>query len=91
MIYDIIFSEEAEEDIEKLKRSEPQMHKKLLALLLELQDHPTTGTGHPKPLGANLSGRWSRRINQKHRLVYEIRDTEVLVLVLSAKGHYEDK
>jgi toxin YoeB len=36
-------------------------------------------------------GRWSRRISQKHRLVYRIFDTEVLVLVLSAYGHYDDK
>jgi toxin YoeB len=91
MIYRIRLSEGADRDIKELIRSEPQTYKKLLTLLLELQDHPATGTGHPKPLGANLSGRWSRRINQKHRLVYEIRDKEVLVLVLSAKGHYEDK
>ncbi|MBQ6652746.1 MAG: Txe/YoeB family addiction module toxin, partial [Prevotella sp.] len=49
------------------------------------------GTGHPEQLKGEPHGRWSRRITQKHRLVYEIRDTEVIVIVLTAYGHYEDK
>ncbi|MCH5308145.1 MAG: type II toxin-antitoxin system YoeB family toxin [Prevotella sp.] len=36
-------------------------------------------------------GQWSRRITQKHRLVYEIHDAEVVVLVLTAYGHYDDR
>ena len=37
------------------------------------------------------SGQWSLRISKRHRLVYEIQDTEVIVLVLTAYGHYGDK
>jgi len=91
MIYDITFSMEAEADIKVLKRSEPQAYKKLLKLLVELQEHPTTGTGHPKPLSRNRSGQWSRRISDKHRLIYEIEEEKIKVLILSAFGHYDDK
>jgi toxin YoeB len=59
--------------------------------LIDMQEHPTTGIGHPEPLGADRKGQWSRRITQKHRLVYEIDDGSIKVLVLSAYGHYDDK
>ena len=91
MIYDVIFSEEANEDIKFLKRNEPQAYKKLLKLLVELQEHPKVGTGHPKPLGGDRSGQWSRRITDKHRLIYEIEKEKISVLVLSAYGHYDEK
>ena len=37
------------------------------------------------------AGQWSRRITDKHRMVYTINDMEVVVLVLTAYGHYDDK
>ena len=89
MIYIIIFSDEAQQDIKTLKRSEPQAYKKLTKLLAELIEHPTTGTGHPKPLGEDRTGQWSRRITQKHRLVYKIDEQQITVLLLSAYGHYD--
>ncbi|MDR0763517.1 MAG: Txe/YoeB family addiction module toxin [Bacteroidales bacterium] len=91
MTYKLVFTDLAERHIEKLGRVEPQSHKKLLTLLEELVIHPKNGRGHPKPLSGNRAGEWSRRITDRHRLVYEIRDTEVIVLVLSAYGHYHDK
>ncbi|MBR4648624.1 MAG: type II toxin-antitoxin system YoeB family toxin, partial [Bacteroidaceae bacterium] len=47
--------------------------------------------GHPEPLKGQPEGRWSRHISKKHRLVYRIFDDAVLVLVLRAYGHYNDK
>jgi toxin YoeB len=91
MIYKVILSEDAEEDAERLERREPQAHKKLLLLLDELWVHPTIGTGHPKQMGANLAGLWSRRITDKHRLVYKIDKEELVVTVHSTYGHYGDK
>lgn len=91
MIYEVDFTEEAISYIAYLKRSEPQAYKKLQKLLIELQQHPETGTGHPKPLGNNRAGQWSRRITEKHRLIYQIEDEEITVLVLSVYGHYNDK
>ena len=90
-MYDIIFSPRAQADIAKLKRDEPIVHKKVVKLVNELMDHPRTGTGKPEPLAGDRAGQWSRRITQKHRLIYEIFDTEVHVDVISAYGHYEDK
>lgn len=81
----------AEEDMIRLRRSEPKAFNKALDLLDELMEHPRTGTGHPEPLSGDRAWQWSRRITLKHRLVYEIRETEVVVLVLTAYGHYDDK
>jgi len=91
VIYFVTFSENARKDIEVLKRNEPSAYKKVFKLLIELQEHPTTGTGHPKPLSGNKAGQWSRRITDKHRIVYEINDNNITILVLSAYGHYDDK
>ena len=64
--YSVEIKEQAQEDLKRLLRSEPNAYSKALQLM-------------------------SRRISRKHRLVYEIHDTEVIVLVLAAYGHYEDK
>jgi len=89
MIFELIFAEEAKEDLAKLKRNEPAAYKKAVKLLIELQEHPTTGTGKPEMLKGNRSGQWSRKITNKHRLIYEIVNEKVMVYVLSAYGHYE--
>lgn len=91
VVYDVIVTEEAQSDLKKLLHSEQSAYKKALNLIAELYEHPRTGTGKPEPLSGNRAGQWSRRISKKHRLVYEIHDTEVVVLVLTAYGHYDDK
>ena len=73
------------------RRSEPAAYKKAVKLLNELMHHPQTGTGHPEQLKGDRTGQWSRTITKKHRLIYEIFETEVYVDVLSAYGHYDDK
>ncbi len=78
-------------DLDRLARNEPKVYDKALRFIDELKVHPKTGLGHPEPLKGKPEGRWSRQISKKHRLVYRIFDTEVLVLVLSAYGHYNDK
>ena len=65
--------------------------KKVEKLLKELRQHPMTGTGHPEPLKGMSASVWSRRISNKHRLVYEIIDSCVKVIILTAYGHYADK
>jgi toxin YoeB len=83
MIWSLDFTENAKKDIERLKKSEKQAYQKLLRLLDELIAHPTTGTGKPELKKYGLSGFYSRRITQKHRLVYQIHEEKVVVLVLS--------
>ncbi|MDR3189410.1 MAG: Txe/YoeB family addiction module toxin [Prevotellaceae bacterium] len=90
-MYRVGFTIKAREDVAKLGRSERQAHKKFTLLIQELCEHPETGTGHPEPLGGSRAGQWSRRITQKHRLVYLINKEEMEVLVISAYGHYDDK
>lgn len=91
MEYKIQYYRQALLDADKLRREEPKAYEKLKKLEAELREHPKTGTGKPEPLSGDRSGQWSRRITKKHRLVYEIHDTEVVVIVLTAYGHYDDK
>ena len=90
-MYEIEYQEQALIDIAKLKRDEPAAYKKVVSFIQELKEHPKTGTGHPEPLKGQPEGRWSRQISKKHRLVYRIFETEVVVLVIAAYGHYDDK
>lgn len=91
MEYRIKYYKQALIDADHLQRNEPQAFKKFKQLIEELKHHPRSGTGHPEQLKGEPHGRWSRRISHKHRLVYEIHDMEVLVIVLTAYGHYDDK
>lgn len=91
MVYRIDYTVEAFNDIIALQKSEPKAYAKVRRLIEELKAHPRTGTGHPEQLKGDRAGQWSRRITQKHRLVYTITDNEVLVLVLAAYGHYGDR
>ena len=91
MTYNIEFKEQATLDLVFLAQNEPKAFAKAQALIAELREHPRSGTGKPEPLKGDRAGQWSRRITKKHRLVYEIHDTEVVVLVLTAYGHYDDK
>lgn len=91
MIYEIVLSDKAKADLSRLKRDEPAAFRKAAILLIELQAHPRTGTGKPEPLSGDRSGQWSRRIDRRHRLIYEIHDSVVKVYVLSSYGHYDDK
>ena len=51
MTYTLSFTEEAKKDLFGLKKNEPASFQKVKKLLKELQKHPTSGTGKPKPLG----------------------------------------
>lgn len=68
----IVFWPTAWDDYLHWQAHDAKMLDKLNALLEECRRHPFKGTGKPEPLGGNLTGWWSRRINQEHRLVYRI-------------------
>jgi toxin YoeB len=57
-------------------------------LIASIIENPYYGIGNPESLKHNLSGKWSRRITHKDRLVYEI--SEDKIYVFSLKGHYEN-
>lgn len=85
----ITFSEDAWKEYVYWQSQDKKILKKINELLKEIQRTPFTGKGEPEGLRGNMSGRWSRRINQKDRLVYEVSDE--MITVLQCKGHYSDK
>ncbi len=92
MMYYIDYTSKAMSDLEKIKKSGDKiLAKKIEDLKEELKTHPRTGTGKPEQLIGDYTGLYSRRITQKHRLIYEILDDQVIVLVISVLGHYGDK
>ena len=91
MAYSLEFKKQATQDLLLLSQNEPKAFAKAQTMIAELREHPRTGTGKPEPLFGDRAGQWSRRITKKHRLIYEIHDTEVIVLILTAYGHYADK
>jgi toxin YoeB len=60
---------------------------KINELLKEIQREPFKGTGKPEPLKGNYKGSWSRRINSEHRLVYSVKEGNVIVI--TCHGHYD--
>lgn len=92
MAYILKLDPKAVLDMAELKRSgNKTLMAKIERLLLELVEHPTTGTGQVEALKGNLSGFWSRRIDKFNRLVYAIEEEVITVTVISAKGHYNKK
>lgn len=85
---EVKFTDEAIEDLDYWKRTNNQKNLKRIRELLEsIQQTPTKGIGKPEKLKYQLSGYWSRRINQEHRLVYKF-DQET-VTVSSLRFHYK--
>ena len=62
MIYELRYTDEANQGLVRLAKSEPKAFQKALRFLEELREHPKTGTGHPEPLKGKPEGRWSREI-----------------------------
>ena len=59
---------------------------RIIKLIREIQRDPFTGVGKAEPLKAELSGCWSRRIDQEHRLVYQV--LEKKIRILACRYHY---
>ena len=60
--------------------------KRINKLIVDTQRTPFSGIGKPEPLRENLSGFWSRRIDDTNRLVYEVSDTAITIV--SCRYHY---
>lgn len=93
MNYSLILTPRAVKELDNLKRSgQKKLVSKVADLMDELIIDPRAGTGKPERLKHYSDGEmWSRRLDKKNRMVYEIRDSEIIVLVLSVTGHYDDK
>ena len=91
-MYRIELTPTAEENLVALGRSGDKASiKKVYRFFEELRSHPYTGTGKPEALVGDYAGYWSRRINQKDRLIYRVKDEIVTVTVVQIGQHYRDK
>ncbi len=86
---EIVLLDQAKKDREYWKKSgNTKIQNRISALLRDIQLHPFTGIGKPEPLKHNLKGLWSRRIDNEHRLIYQVSDGMIYVYVLSMRFHY---
>ena len=91
MKYNVDFTKDAQRVVKKWKKSNPILYKKLVVILDEISMHPRIGTGHPEPLRGGNDITYSRRISAHDRIIYDIHDDTVTVLVIDVEGHYDDK
>ena len=68
----LVFWPTAWEDYLHWQIEDAKLLNRVNALLKEIAREPFRGTGKPEPLGQNMAGWWSRRINRQHRLVYRV-------------------
>lgn len=82
----LIFSEQAWEDYLYWQKTDKKILKRINTLIREITRNPFEGIGKPEPLKHALSGYWSRRINDEHRMVYSVQEDSLLIAQL--RYHY---
>lgn len=82
----LIFAEEAWEDYLYWQKQDKRVLERINKLIREMQREPFSGTGKPEALKHALSGYWSRRITDEHRIVYRVEN--VALLVAQLRFHY---
>jgi len=83
----VSFTQRSLEEYQGWATEDRRIFKKIGDLIKEICRTPFEGNGKPEPLRHELSGFWSRRINQEHRLVYKVENDTVYIA--SCKYHYE--
>ena len=83
----ILFTSDAWNDYIYWQGQDRKTLKRINQLIRETQRTPFEGIGKPEPLKENLSGFWSRRIDETHRLVYQANDTQIAII--SCRYHYQ--
>lgn len=84
----LIFEGDSWSEYEKLRIDDKKAHTKLRKILKEmLRNDPTKGIGKPEKLKYDLSGYWSRRLTQYHRVVYHFDDEALYITAIG--GHYD--
>ena len=82
-----LFSDNAWDDYLYLHANDKSKMKRINKLIKSIEHEGfSVGIGKPEPLKYDLSGYWSRRINDEHRLVYKIKDNTIMIA--SCKDHY---
>ena len=91
MMYRIEFSKSADKTLRKWKKSNPQLFAKATKILLDIMEHPRSGLGHPEALVGGKDVTYSRHITAHDRVIYDIYDEYIIVLVIQMEEYYEDK
>ena len=90
--YIVQLSKRALKDLKAIKKSGRKLDmEKVQNLLIELEEHPRTGTGSPEQLKYYDGEVWSIEVNKKDRFVYDIFEEEISVMLVQSLGHYNDK
>lgn len=84
----LLWEETAWEDYCAWQMEDKKTLKRINALLKDIQRESYDGIGKPEPLRGNMSGWWSRRIDDTNRIVY--REKDGAIIIASVKGHYEE-
>jgi toxin YoeB len=82
----VTFTPTALDDLRYWLKTDKRQAERVLALLEEIRRTPFEGTGKPETLRFQLAGCWSRRIDREHRLVYQVEETEIVVI--ACRYHY---
>ncbi len=82
----LIFTESAWQDYLWFQEKDPRLLKRINQIIKDTLRTPFEGLGKPEPLKADLSGYWSRRINDENRLVYGVTQGELVII--SCRYHY---
>jgi toxin YoeB len=82
----LVFAEQAWEDYLYWQKTDKKLLERVNTLIKDVTHSPFSGIGKPEPLKNALSGYWSRRINEEHRIVYKIVDGSVFIAQL--RYHY---
>ena len=85
----INFTEIAWKDYIYWQGQDKKTIKRINQLIQDIDRHHNEGIGKPEALRGNLSGWWSRRIDDKNRLVYRIQNN--IIEIAQCRGHYDDK
>ena len=86
-MYSVVYTKKAASDIQKLKAA--KLDKKAKALIELIKNNPYQTPPPYEKLVGDLQGAYSRRINIKHRLVYQVFEEEQVVKIISLWTHYE--
>lgn len=86
----LVFDRDAWAEYLSWQADDVRIVERINLLIGECMRHPFTGVGKPEPLGGNLLGWWSRRINHEHRLVYRVTGSgdEQVLQVAQCRYHY---
>lgn len=82
----IIFSTQSWEDYLYWQKTDKRILKRINTLIKDICRNPYKRKGKPEPLRHALSGYWSRRINEEHRLVYKVKEKSLFIVQL--RYHY---